>query len=304
MSSHAKPWLSFLRRHSRKLTVAAAIGGTAIAPIAAATAANASADTAEMHIIPAEPTSGAVAAQPVSAPVTPVRVSTYTVLPGDNLWNIAGQQLGDHSAWRQLFDANRGKLQPDGGSLTNPDLIQPGWVLDLPSAGSAPSSDASGGHHHHHGRGWLGSAGNGGSGASQGGSGGSGASQTGSDGLIVPVIAPDSPGTPSGYAAHDPSFWAPLIEQAKQLVGVDYSTEDIEGLMASESSGDPNSINNYDSNAAAGTPSEGLMQVIQPTFDANHVPGTSENLYDPLANIAAALQYIKTTYGYVPSSPY
>ena len=127
---------------------------------------------------------------------------------------------------------------------------------------------------------------------------------TNSDGAVVPAIAPDAPGTESGYAAHSPSFWAPLIEQAKSLVGVDYDTVAIEGLMATESGGDPNAINNYDSNAQNGTPSKGLMQVIQPTFDANHVAGTSQNIYDPLANIAAALQYIKVTYGYVPNSPY
>jgi hypothetical protein len=127
---------------------------------------------------------------------------------------------------------------------------------------------------------------------------------TNPDGTVIPAIAPDAPGTSSGYAAHSPSYWAPLIEQAKTLVGVNYDTAAIEGLMTSESGGDPNVCNNYDSNAAAGTPSCGLMQVIQPTFDANHVPGTSTNLFDPLANIAAALQYIKVTYGYVPNSPY
>lgn len=127
---------------------------------------------------------------------------------------------------------------------------------------------------------------------------------TNPDGTVVPVIAPDAPGTPSGYAAHSVSYWAPLIEQAKSLVGVDYSTAAIEGLMSTESGGDPNAINNYDSNAAQGTPSKGLMQVIQPTFDAYHVDGTSSNLYDPLANIAAALNYIKNVYGYVPNSPY
>lgn len=127
---------------------------------------------------------------------------------------------------------------------------------------------------------------------------------TNPDGTVIPAIAPDAPGTSSGYAAHSPSFWAPLIEQAKTLVGVNYDTAAIEGLMTSESGGDPNVCNNYDSNAQNGTPSCGLMQVIQPTFDANHVPGTSTNLFDPLANIAAALQYIKVTYGYVPNSPY
>lgn len=128
-----------------------------------------------------------------------------------------------------------------------------------------------------------------------------------SNGLVVPVIAPDAPGTPSGYSSgHD---WGPLIDQAMGLVGgtvnANHDIAGVEALMMAESGGDPNAINNYDSNAANGTPSEGLMQVIQPTFDANHVAGTSENLYDPLANIAAALQYINNQYGgIIPNSPY
>lgn len=64
-----------------------------------------------------------------------------------------------------------------------------------------------------------------------------------------------------------------------------------------ESSGNPNAINLWDSNAAAGTPSIGLLQVIQPTFDAYHVPGTSTNIYDPVANITAACNYAYHVYG-------
>lgn len=125
----------------------------------------------------------------------------------------------------------------------------------------------------------------------------------------TPVIAPDCPGTSSGYCAHSVTYWAPLIEQAMTLVGgnvaANHNVTGVEALMSAESGGDPNAINNYDSNAANGTPSKGLMQVIQPTFDANHVAGTSENLYDPLANLAAALQYINAQYGgVIPNSPY
>ncbi|OIK02186.1 LysM peptidoglycan-binding domain-containing protein [Streptomyces monashensis] len=64
-----------------------------------------------------------------------------------------------------------------------------------------------------------------------------------------------------------------------------------------ESSGKPNAINLWDSNAAAGTPSIGLLQVIQPTFSAYHVPGTSTNIYDPVANITAACNYAFHRYG-------
>lgn len=64
-----------------------------------------------------------------------------------------------------------------------------------------------------------------------------------------------------------------------------------------ESSGNPNAVNNWDSNAVAGTPSKGLLQVIQPTFDTYHVPGTSSNLLDPVANIVAACNYAYHVYG-------
>lgn len=125
----------------------------------------------------------------------------------------------------------------------------------------------------------------------------------------TPVIAPDCPGTASGYCAHPVSFWGPLIEQAMALVGgnvaANHDVAGVESLMLAESSGNPNAINNYDSNAQNGDPSRGLMQTISATFNAYHVSGTSDNIYDPLANIAAALAYINAQYGgNIPSSPY
>ena len=55
-----------------------------------------------------------------------------------------------------------------------------------------------------------------------------------------------------------------------------------------ESDGNPNAINNWDSNAKAGTPSKGLMQVIDPTFK-QAIRGRSlpNNIWDPTANIYA-----------------
>lgn len=68
-------------------------------------------------------------------------------------------------------------------------------------------------------------------------------------------------------------------------------------LINRESSWNPQAINLTDSNAAAGDPSRGLAQTIMSTFLANHVPGTSMNIYDPVANVAAATRYIVRTYG-------
>ncbi|MER5668413.1 transglycosylase SLT domain-containing protein [Streptomyces mirabilis] len=64
-----------------------------------------------------------------------------------------------------------------------------------------------------------------------------------------------------------------------------------------ESSGNPMAINGWDINAINGIPSKGLLQVIQPTFNAYHVPGTSWNIYDPVANITAAANYAADKYG-------
>ncbi|MFB8038594.1 transglycosylase SLT domain-containing protein [Streptomyces sp. NPDC056004] len=64
-----------------------------------------------------------------------------------------------------------------------------------------------------------------------------------------------------------------------------------------ESTGNPNAVNGWDVNAQNGTPSCGLLQVIRPTFNAYHVPGTSWNIYDPVANITAAANYAADKYG-------
>ncbi|WP_156747570.1 transglycosylase SLT domain-containing protein, partial [Nocardia sp. 852002-51244_SCH5132740] len=64
-----------------------------------------------------------------------------------------------------------------------------------------------------------------------------------------------------------------------------------------ESSGNTQAINLYDSNAAMGIPSKGLLQVIDPTFAAYHVDGTSWDIWDPVANIVAACNYAAHRYG-------
>ena len=50
-------------------------------------------------------------------------------------------------------------------------------------------------------------------------------------------------------------------------------------------------------NAQNGIPSKGLLQVIPPTFASYHVSGTSENIYNPVANIVAACNYAAAKYG-------
>ncbi|MFF1696303.1 transglycosylase SLT domain-containing protein [Streptomyces sp. NPDC058257] len=79
--------------------------------------------------------------------------------------------------------------------------------------------------------------------------------------------------------------------------GIPGSYEGLHRNIMRESAGDPNAQNGWDVNAQAGTPSKGLLQVIQPTFDAYHVSGTPNNLTDPVANITAAANYAADKYG-------
>lgn len=64
----------------------------------------------------------------------------------------------------------------------------------------------------------------------------------------------------------------------------------------------PSTINTWDSNFARGTPSMGVMQTIGPTFEAHKVPGLG-GIMDPVANIAAAINYIKSRYGNPMNTP-
>jgi hypothetical protein len=77
----------------------------------------------------------------------------------------------------------------------------------------------------------------------------------------------------------------------------------LETIANYESGDNPRAINLWDSNAAAGDPSRGLMQTIMSTFLAYHQPGTSDDIYDPVANIAAGINYIRSRYGDVSNVP-
>lgn len=93
--------------------------------------------------------------------------------------------------------------------------------------------------------------------------------------------------------------WRTLATRALQMTG-QYSEANLQRLlyqMQTESGGNPNAINNWDINAINGTPSKGLMQVIDPTFRAYAMPGYDKNIYDPLSNMLASIRYAVSTYG-------
>ncbi|POD46291.1 hypothetical protein BKM15_25970 [Pseudomonas syringae pv. syringae] len=69
-----------------------------------------------------------------------------------------------------------------------------------------------------------------------------------------------------------------------------------------ESGFNPRAINLWDINAKRGTPSKGLFQTIDPTFNAYKMPGMND-IYNPIHNAVAAIRYIKSRYGTVFNTP-
>ncbi|MFV2021715.1 BTAD domain-containing putative transcriptional regulator [Micromonospora sp. LOL_023] len=84
-----------------------------------------------------------VSAQLVAGQMTLVSAGqTYTceVKHGDTLSAIAQEWLGDANRWPEIFALNRGTHFSDvGGTLTNPNLIYPGWTLELPDDATPPA---------------------------------------------------------------------------------------------------------------------------------------------------------------------
>ena len=96
---------------------------------------------------------------------------------------------------------------------------------------------------------------------------------------------------------HGPRHVNKWVDTAIRILGLNPSFKPgIENMIMHESGGNPNATNNWDSNAAAGTPSMGLMQTIQPTFNSYALPGHHQIL-NPVDNILAGVNYAIHRYG-------
>ncbi|MCE8472465.1 LysM peptidoglycan-binding domain-containing protein, partial [Rhodovulum sulfidophilum] len=59
------------------------------------------------------------------SPAGPAGVRVMTVQPGYTLWGIADRTYGRGMQYVKIFEANRGQI-------SDPDLIYPGQIFDLP----------------------------------------------------------------------------------------------------------------------------------------------------------------------------
>lgn len=87
------------------------------------------------------PPDAAVSSASSPTSVAPAGSRVVTVAHGDSLWSLAELHLGDGARYTEIFDLNQGRAQTDGGVLTTPDMIRPGWTLDLPGAAATPAPE-------------------------------------------------------------------------------------------------------------------------------------------------------------------
>lgn len=96
----------------------------------------------------------AAGGQFASPPVAPqvMSMASYqavVVRPGECLWTIAQRYLGDGDLFHEIVKLNIGHAMGGGQVFTDPSVIWPGWVLQLPaSASHVPQPPAAQPYHH------------------------------------------------------------------------------------------------------------------------------------------------------------
>ncbi|WP_405484508.1 transglycosylase SLT domain-containing protein [Streptomyces sp. NBC_00009] len=207
----------------------------------------------------------AVAATAAPAAKSAAAPATYVVAAGDTLSKIA-REHSLSGGWKQLYQDNRATLGD------NPGLIHPGVKLTLGKKSTAEPAQKPA--------------------ASRASAERADRSEVRTTLAAKPAAAPAK----KSYT-NDLDGWIKESLDIMAQHNIPGSYDGIHRNIMRESSGNPLAINNWDSNAVKGTPSKGLLQVIDPTFKAYHVPGTSMNSYDPVANITAACNYAAHRYG-------
>ncbi|MEU1215913.1 transglycosylase SLT domain-containing protein [Streptomyces sp. NPDC005791] len=257
--------------------IAVSTGGAALAlPVIGATGAFAA--PAQPASVEKVATSTAVSGKAIAAQKS--ENATYSVVVGDTLAKIA-REHSVSGGWKALYEDNKKVV---GG---NPDLIRPGLQLTIGAEADNTSADKAETK----------------TSASSDRAEESADRADRSERTSTTVAAEGAPAAEAVPAAEPAAYTDDLDGWIKESLavmaehGIPGSYDGIHRNIIRESAGDPMAINNWDSNAAAGIPSKGLLQVIDPTFEAYHVPGTSTDSYDPVANITAACNYAADKYG-------
>jgi murein DD-endopeptidase MepM/ murein hydrolase activator NlpD len=185
-------------------------------------------------------------------------MDTYTVQSGDSMTSIAAN-----------FGVTLAALEAANPQISNPNMLSVGQVLTLPGI-STPSLTTG----------------------------------SSAQGNSVQAISVQNVDFTLYSGGGDISTW---ISQACQAAGSPANSNRINGFLTlcnRESNYNPNAINTTDYNASGPIVGDGhpqhcsrcVAQFRPSTFAAYHVAGASNGIYNPVANIAAASQYIISSY--------
>ena len=320
MSSHRKPRMSGARKRARTVTLCAATLSAAALPVAAQAASSSTSSAVKPAAQPPK-TAKHPAAKPKTAPKATAKPTaqtasadsssssttsstsgetSYTVVSGDTLSAIAERALGDGDDYHKLFKLNKDRAEPDGRKFTDASLIDVGWTIELPSgaksavvsstASTADSSSSS-------------SSGSTNETASSSTSTASTASDSSSTSSSSSDSSSSSSSSDSSTSSSSSSSYSDdlngWIDEAISILsenGYSVSYDAVYETAINESDGDPDAENGWDSNAADGDPSEGLMQTTITTFDAYALSGY-DDIWNPVDNIIAAAIYAQEAYG-------
>jgi LysM repeat protein len=262
--------------------IAVSTGGAALAlPVIGATGAFAA--PAQPVAVEKAVTSTAAAGKGIAAKKS--ESATYSVVLGDTLAKIA-REHSVSGGWKALYESNEKAVG------ANPHLIHPGLKLTIGAkAGNASADKAAKADK-----------------AESKASASADRAEKSADradrsARTTTLAAEGAPAAEAAPAAEPVAYTNDLDGWIKESLavmaehGIPGTYEGIHRNIIRESAGDPRAINNWDINAINGVPSKGLLQVIDPTFQAYHVPGTSMDSYDPVANITAACNYAADRYG-------
>ena len=224
---------------------------------------------------------------------------------GDVAGDIRTHLQGTESALAAAAGVLKGAASPAStfDSLpdpnTQPFVPQPGKPIEwtaTPPGETTPSGTGDGTTQNGNNSSGTGS-GSGSSGSHSGGGGG----HSGGGGGLGSSGGPPAGGPPPGNVQE----WIKQAIEELRKAGINVSEADAQRIwqiIQHESGGNPHAINNWDSNAAKGTPSKGLMQCIDPTFNSYKLPGRND-IWNPVDNICAGVNYAISRYGSLANVP-
>jgi DNA-binding SARP family transcriptional activator len=129
----ARPWQALVARLVTTVVVAVVVLGSR--PQSSPPPRSAALSGALAGRVPNRPSDAVTVGRRVAAPA-PVSAPTsdhYVVRGGDTLWAIAGQRLRDPRRWPTIWRDNAHRSESGGRRFNDPDLIVPGWTLDIPT---------------------------------------------------------------------------------------------------------------------------------------------------------------------------